>query len=234
LVDPASEQTPGESPDGTPEVPPADPLDVPNATDDTLTTIAYSQQWTGSQSQNDYDSFGDVITFGPSGVTTSARLGFGGGDYALDLVSSSTLAWTQTTGDAESANWSIAAYGEDSQFDLSSSGGYLSMTNLTIVDCGSDPLTAGVTGTYSADGRDHNDRGYMMWMAGGGVKGGFQYGASDDYGYEAVEGKIHTHDWHATILHLLGLDHEKLTYRYAGRDMRLTDVKGNVVKQIIA
>ena len=63
-------------------------------------------------------------------------------------------------------------------------------------------------------------------MAGGGVKGGFSYGATDDYGYEAVEGKMHIHDWHATILHLLGLDHEKLTYRYAGRDMRLTDVKG--------
>ena len=73
-----------------------------------------------------------------------------------------------------------------------------------------------------------------MWMAGGGVKGGFSYGATDDFGYEAVDGKVHIHDWHATILHLLGLDHEKLTYRYAGRDMRLTDVKGNVVKDIVA
>jgi hypothetical protein len=84
------------------------------------------------------------------------------------------------------------------------------------------------------DGRDHNNRGFTMWMAGGGVKGGFSYGATDDYGYEAVEKKMHIHDWHATILHLLGLDHEKLTYRYAGRDMRLTDVKGNVVKDIMA
>jgi hypothetical protein len=84
------------------------------------------------------------------------------------------------------------------------------------------------------DGRDHNARGFTMWLAGGGVKGGFSHGATDDYGYEAVEGKVHIHDWHATILHLLGLDHEKLTYRYAGRDMRLTDVKGNVVKDIIA
>lgn len=84
------------------------------------------------------------------------------------------------------------------------------------------------------DGRDHNHRGFTTWMAGGGVKGGFSYGNTDDYGYEAVEGKIHIHDWHATILHLLGLDHEKLTYRYAGRDMRLTDVKGNVVKDIMA
>jgi len=84
------------------------------------------------------------------------------------------------------------------------------------------------------DGRDHNHKGFTMWMAGGGVKGGFSHGATDDYGYEAVEGKVHIHDWHATILHLLGLDHEKLTYRYAGRDMRLTDVKGNIVKEIIA
>jgi hypothetical protein len=84
------------------------------------------------------------------------------------------------------------------------------------------------------DGRDHNARGFTTWMAGGGVKGGFSYGSTDDVGYEAVDGKVHIHDWHATILHLLGLDHEKLTYRYAGRDMRLTDVKGNVVKDIIA
>jgi hypothetical protein len=84
------------------------------------------------------------------------------------------------------------------------------------------------------DGRDHNNRGFTTWMAGGGVKGGFSYGATDEYGYQAVENKMHIHDWHATILHLLGLDHEKLTYRYAGRDMRLTDVKGNVVRDIIA
>lgn len=84
------------------------------------------------------------------------------------------------------------------------------------------------------NGRDHNNKGYTMWMAGGGTKGGFAYGQTDDHGFEAVEGKVHTHDWHATILHLLGLDHEKLTYRYAGRDMRLTDVKGNVVKAVVA
>jgi hypothetical protein len=84
------------------------------------------------------------------------------------------------------------------------------------------------------DGRDHNHRGFTTWMAGGGVKGGFSHGATDDYGYEAVEAKVHIHDWHATILHLLGLNHEKLTYRYAGRDMRLTDVKGNVIREILA
>jgi Protein of unknown function (DUF1501) len=85
----------------------------------------------------------------------------------------------------------------------------------------------------NGDGRDHNNKGYSIWMAGGGVKGGLAYGQTDEYGYEAVENKVHIHDWHATILHLLGLNHEKLTYRYAGREMRLTDVKGNVVKDII-
>ena len=84
------------------------------------------------------------------------------------------------------------------------------------------------------DGRDHNSKGYTMWMAGGGTKGGHVHGKTDDYGHEAVEGKVHVHDWHATVLHLLGLDHEKLTYRHAGRDFRLTDVKGNVVKEIVA
>ncbi len=86
----------------------------------------------------------------------------------------------------------------------------------------------------NGDGRDHNHKGYTMWMAGGGVKGGLSFGRTDEYGYEAVENKVHIHDWHATILHLLGLDHERLTYRYAGRDMRLTDVKGNVVTGILA
>jgi hypothetical protein len=86
----------------------------------------------------------------------------------------------------------------------------------------------------NGDGRDHNNKGYTTWMAGGGVKGGFSFGATDDLGAEAVEGKCHIHDWHATILHLLGLDHEQLTYRYAGRDFRLTDVAGNVLKEIVA
>ncbi|MFT5492263.1 MAG: hypothetical protein ACI8V5_002638 [Limisphaerales bacterium] len=84
------------------------------------------------------------------------------------------------------------------------------------------------------DGRDHNNKGYTTWMAGGGVKGGFSYGATDAHGYEAVSGRTHIHDWHATILHLLGLNHEKLTYRHAGRDFRLTDVHGNVAKEILA
>lgn len=86
----------------------------------------------------------------------------------------------------------------------------------------------------NGDGRDHNNKGFTTWMAGGGVKGGFSYGSTDETGAEAVEGKCHIHDWHATILQLLGLDHTQLTYRYAGRDFRLTDVAGNVIKDIIA
>jgi len=84
------------------------------------------------------------------------------------------------------------------------------------------------------DGRDHNSKGFTMWMAGGGVKGGMNYGMTDDYGYEAVQNKMHIHDWHATVLHLLGLDHERLTYKYAGRDFRLTDVSGTVAKEIVS
>jgi hypothetical protein len=84
------------------------------------------------------------------------------------------------------------------------------------------------------DGRDHNNKGFTLWMAGGGVKGGMNYGMTDDYGYEAVKDRMHIHDWHATVLHLLGLDHEKLTYPYAGRNFRLTDVHGTVAKEIIA
>jgi hypothetical protein len=84
------------------------------------------------------------------------------------------------------------------------------------------------------DGRDHNPEGFTMWMAGGGVKRGFRYGATDEYGYYAVEDKMHVHDLHATLLHILGLDHERLTYRYAGRDFRLTDVAGDVAHGILA
>jgi hypothetical protein len=84
------------------------------------------------------------------------------------------------------------------------------------------------------DGRDHNPYGFTIWLAGGGVKGGFVYGATDDYGYHAVENKVEIHDLHATMLHLLGIDHKRLTYRFSGRDMRLTDVHGEVVKEWIA
>jgi hypothetical protein len=83
------------------------------------------------------------------------------------------------------------------------------------------------------DGRDHNPHGFTMWMAGGGVRPGMQFGQTDDYGYYAVESKVHLHDLHATMLHLLGLDHTRLTYRHAGRDFRLTDVHGRIVHEIL-
>ncbi len=84
------------------------------------------------------------------------------------------------------------------------------------------------------DGRDHNPEGFTVWMAGGGVRGGMTYGATDEYGYYAVEDKMHVHDLHATLLHLLGIDHERLTYRHGGRDFRLTDVSGRVATNILA
>jgi hypothetical protein len=89
------------------------------------------------------------------------------------------------------------------------------------------------TGITIPNGRDHNHHGFTMWLAGGGVKGGFTYGATDEFGFKAVENPVHVHDLHATIMHLLGFDHERLTYRYAGRDFRLTDVHGNVVHALI-
>ena len=84
------------------------------------------------------------------------------------------------------------------------------------------------------NGRDHNPEGFTMWMAGGGTKGGFRYGATDDYGYYAVRNRMHVHDLHATILYLLGLDHEQLTYRFSGRNFRLTDVAGKIAHDILA
>ena len=83
-------------------------------------------------------------------------------------------------------------------------------------------------------GRDHNHYGFTCWLAGGGVKGGTVVGSTDEFGFKAEQNPVHVHDLHATMLHLLGMDHEKLTYRYAGRDFRLTDVHGNLVKEIIA
>jgi len=84
------------------------------------------------------------------------------------------------------------------------------------------------------NGRDHNHHGFTVWLAGGGVRGGYVHGATDEFGFKAVENRVHVHDLHATILHLLGFDHERFTYRYAGRDFRLTDVEGRVVKELIA
>ena len=88
--------------------------------------------------------------------------------------------------------------------------------------------------SQNKDGRDHNPRGFSVWLAGGGVKPGFAYGHTDELGHHAIENKVHMHDLHATILHLLGIDHHDLIYRYAGRDFRLTDVHGRVVHDIIS
>jgi len=102
----------------------------------------------------------------------------------------------------------------------------------TLVLCGGE---FGRTPTSEGDsGRDHNHYGFSVWMAGGGIRGGTVYGATDDFGFKAVEKPASVHDLHATILHLLGFDHERLTYRYAGRDFRLTDVSGQVLREIVA
>jgi uncharacterized protein (DUF1501 family) len=85
-----------------------------------------------------------------------------------------------------------------------------------------------------SDGRDHNPQAFTIWMAGGGVKGGTIVGATDDYGYRVVEKAFTIHDLHATMLHLMGIDHTRLTYRFSGRDMRLTDVYGNVIEDVLA
>ena len=85
-----------------------------------------------------------------------------------------------------------------------------------------------------SNGRDHNQFAFSLWLAGGGIKGGAIYGQTDEYGYKVVENKLEIHDLHATMLHLLGLDHTRLTFRHAGRDFRLTDVHGNVVTEIVS
>lgn len=92
----------------------------------------------------------------------------------------------------------------------------------------------GRTPMAQGNGRDHHIKGFSLWLAGGGIKGGMSHGQTDEFGYNAVEDVVHVHDLHATMLHLLGVDHKKLTYKFQGRDFRLTDVQGNVVKQILA
>ena len=111
----------------------------------------------------------------------------------------------------------------------------------TLIVCGSEfgrtpvvEMGSGFMGGQTHNGRDHNPHGFTMWLAGGGIKGGMTYGATDDFGWKAVEKPVHVHDIHATILYLLGIDHTKLTYRYSGRDFRLTDVSGEVIHDIIA
>ena len=88
--------------------------------------------------------------------------------------------------------------------------------------------------TENESGRDHNHYGFTMWLAGGGIRGGMTYGETDDFGFQAIQNRVHIHDLHATILQLLGLNHERLTYRYSARDFRLTDVAGKVLHEVIA
>ncbi|MEO5897852.1 MAG: DUF1501 domain-containing protein, partial [Vicinamibacterales bacterium] len=107
----------------------------------------------------------------------------------------------------------------------------------TIVVCGSEfgrTPVAEVGSGGNGSGRDHNPFAFTMWLAGGGIKGGTVYGKTDDFGFKVAENPVHVHDLHATILHLLGIDHTKLTYRYSGRDFRLTDVSGRVVHEILS
>jgi hypothetical protein len=108
------------------------------------------------------------------------------------------------------------------------------MLDSTLVIWGGEFGRTPVAELPQLSGRDHNHYGFSMWLAGGGVRGGTVHGATDEFGFQAVENKVHVHDLHATILYLLGFDHEKLTYRYAGRDFRLTDVHGRVVKELLA
>lgn len=88
--------------------------------------------------------------------------------------------------------------------------------------------------SQGSNGRDHNHWGFSVWLAGGGIRGGMSYGATDEFGYRSVENRVHVHDLHATMLHLMGIDHERLTYHYGGRDFRLTDVSGRVLEPILA
>lgn len=112
------------------------------------------------------------------------------------------------------------------------------LLNETLVICGGEfgrtPAVEIPIGGGVPTGRDHNHHGFTVWLAGGGVKGGMTYGSTDEFGYRAVENRVHVHDLHATMLHLMGFDHRRLTYRHAGRDFRLTDVHGNVVSEILA
>ena len=113
------------------------------------------------------------------------------------------------------------------------------MLDETLIVCSGEfgrtpTVELGISGGGATAGRDHNHWGFSLWMAGGGIKGGTVYGATDDFGFKAVENPVSIHDLHATILHLLGINHKHFTYRYAGRDFRLTDVHGQVVKEVVA
>ena len=108
------------------------------------------------------------------------------------------------------------------------------MLETTLVQWGGEFGRTPVAELPALNGRDHNHYGFTCWLAGGGTRGGYAHGATDEFGFRSVDKPVHVHDLHATMLHLLGLDHEQLTYRHAGRDFRLTDVHGNVVKELLA
>lgn len=115
----------------------------------------------------------------------------------------------------------------------------LGLLDETLIICGGEfgrtpAVEIPLGSTAPPTGRDHNHHGFSVWLAGGGIKGGMTYGSTDEFGYQAVENRVHVHDLHATMLQLMGFDHERLTYRHAGRDFRLTDVHGTVVNDIIA
>lgn len=118
--------------------------------------------------------------------------------------------------------------------DLKARGLFDSTLLVVGTEFGRTPMIQSAGQLRINQGRDHNVHAYTTLMAGGGIKGGMAYGATDDFGYRAVEKRVHPHDLHATVLHQLGLDHKRLTYRYSGRDFRLTDVAGNVIKDILA
>ncbi len=161
-------------------------------------------------------------------------------------------------------NLPVGQYGKDDDFNaLASGGGFLPRIMLMGANSGlvqegkinqgcyalitdlknrgmlSDTLILwhgefGRTPMAQGNGRDHHIKGFSCWLAGGGVRGGMMHGSTDELGYNAEQNIVHVHDLHATMLHLLGIDHEKLTYRYGGRDFRLTDVSGRIVKEMLA
>jgi hypothetical protein len=170
--------------------------------------------------QGSTDSFGRQCLFARKFAEAGVRfisIGTGGWDHHMDLKN-------EMESNTKIIDQPIAAL----LADLKQRG----MLNDTLVVFASEFGRTPVA--QFGNGRDHNNRAFTVWMAGGGVKPGVRHGVSDEFGHEGVDGQVHIHDLHATMLHCLGLDHEKLTYRYSGRDFRLTDVKGNVVKEILA
>ena len=165
------------------------------------------------------DNFGRQCLFARKFAEAGVRfieVGVGGWDHHMDLKN-------EMERSTEAVDQPMAALLKD----LKQRG----LLDETLVVCASEFGRTPVA--QFGNGRDHNNRAFTIWMAGGGVKAGYRHGVSDDFGREGVEGRVHIHDLHATILHCLGLDHERLTYRYSGRDFRLTDVKGNVVQDVL-